>query len=304
MWVRIACMIAMLVELTLATAHADPPDVASDCTDATSLRAQVEHRLGRALGLHEAASLAVARSEVGHELIATLVLPDHEVRTLEGHSCDELVDAIALIMARARTGAEPKREEPVPPAPTLPELTTPRPAAIGAATASHSRWLVAARLAMLAEVGALPSTRLGSEVAVTVGRAHVFAELGYVQWSNASLAMPGETGDIDVGLWTIALRSGWRGQRWPIAAWVVGEAGKSAAADHAVGGRTAASSYVAAGGGLGTWWQATRWLAPTLEVEALDALVRPRFETGDQSVIFEPQAVAARVSVAITVTWK
>jgi hypothetical protein len=292
----VPCLSALLVVATFGTARAAPGDVANDCADARALTAAVSQQLGRPLVEGELADLHVATGEQG--LVATLSLPAQPARSLAADSCDELVAAIALIVERATVAA------PVPaPSPHDDNAVTEPEATAGVPSPDRpSRWQVGGHLAMLAGVGGLPGSQVGGELAASVGRAHVFGELAYVEWAPSGVAGADGLGRVDIGLWTLALRGGWRADPLPIAAWVVGERGESSATTM-LGGRPIASAYGAVGVGVGAWWPVTRLFAPMLAIETLDVVIRPRFETGDMT-LFEPGAVAARVSLAITATWK
>jgi hypothetical protein len=66
----------------------------------------------------------------------------------------------------------------------------------------------------------------------------------------------------------------------------------------------AGSSYAAVGGGIGVHGRVSRWLDAMLAIEGLDAVVRPRFETANDTLIFAPGAFAGRFSLAISATWR
>jgi hypothetical protein len=155
----------------------------------------------------------------------------------------------------------------------------------------------------------LPGNQLGGEVAVSVARDQAFVELGYIRWSAVTL--PDEVGHVDFGLWTIDSRIGWRADRsdgtdgLPLAAWLLGEVGRSTATGHDVlGGEMVSSSYAAVGGGIGVHGHVSRWIDAMLAIEGLDAVLRPRFETANDTLIFAPGAFAARFSLGISATWR
>jgi hypothetical protein len=64
------------------------------------------------------------------------------------------------------------------------------------------------------------------------------------------------------------------------------------------------SSYAAVGAGIGVRGRVSRWIDVMLAIEGLDAVIRPRFETANDTLIFAPGAFAGRFSLGISATWR
>ena len=262
------------------------------CPDLSSMRPRIEARLGVSLDRVSFGDLHVTIERDGDLLVAHVAI-DGDVRTLRSASCDELSDAVAVIvarMARARVArSEPRivvAAEPVVAAARPPAATT-----------------IGARLATAADLGAMPRLGMLGEVDAFVRRDALDLELGYAHWVDAAASGASAADTLHVGLSAVALRLRWRPVTWS-EAWLVGDAGTMAASGMSpADDRSLTSRWVAVGAGGGVRWPLGRAIAIFGSLEALDALERPRFELASGASLYEPARVSARISVGCEVHW-
>ena len=268
------------------------------CPTAPQVEARIEQRLGAPLDqLDHAIAATVTRD--GDVLVAhvELVAPgDREARTLAAPSCDELVDAIAVIVTRlARVHARPAVaviDTELPPLPAPPPIVEQSPP-----------WTLGARLAGLAGIGMLPSAAYGAEVAAHVARGPASAELAYSRWArSAGPSMSQTLGGIAVDFAATTARLGYRLGPLPVSARAETELGwMRGTGMGTLGGRTGRVTWVAAGAGLAADWRATPWLRLIAAADAFVAIDRPRFELPDAAPVYEAGQLSGRVSMGIEV---
>lgn len=242
----------------------------ADCPDADDVRARVERRLGGPLDA-TGISIGVTRADDG--FVATIDTGD--VRTLTSARCDELADAVAVIVARVAS----ERRSPIEPVATPPAVT--------------AHWTAGARLSTIGGLGVVPAVGVAGELAAYVRRDRAMLELGRARW------LAGSTGGVDVGLGATTARVGWVG---PLRGWLVGELG-SATGVRVATGDTGSSRWLAAGAGAGAGWHVADRVSLVGAVEVVAAIERARFELPGGTTAYEAPRVSARTSLGLEIGW-
>jgi hypothetical protein len=295
--------LAVLLVLAIAApAHADGNlgiawQAPEACPDAGALRTRIEQRLGREL---DEMSIKIDVALLGTRYVAQVDLGD-DVRTLASSRCDDLADAVAVIVARAASEhhAAPKRlamRDPEPEVTVHAALEPPRPRA----------WTLGARVSGVSGIGIIPEVGLGAELAVTLRRHSTLAEIAATRWALSEAQLhAGAPAKVDVGLDVTAMRVGWRSEDKPLRGWASVEIGTMygngvSLANAQVGeGR-----WVAAGTGFGVAWPMTRWLRLVGTTEVMLAIDRVRFSLTDGQVVYAPAPMSARATCGIEVGWQ
>lgn len=286
------------------------------CPDRASMRARIEQRLGRslddvALGIDvdvkPQGGRYVARIDLGAVTVA------NDVRVLTSARCDELADAVAVIVARvarevadARQIASARRvverrvalhdagaDEPVASAHAAFAAPPPR------------RWSVGARLSAVSGIGVLPEVGLGAEISGYVRHDAAMFELGETKWlGTTERSRYGEPAQIDVGFQVTAARFGWRPEGLPLRAWADVEVGNMNGNGASLAtAQLGSGRWVAAGSGFGVGWQMTKWIRLVGTTEIDIAFERVAFKLDDGLVIYQPAPASARTSVGLEVGW-
>ena len=285
--------LAVLVVVALCPrAGADPalswraPEM---CPDAADARARIERRLGQ----------PIDRFVVG---VAVDIAPDPDGyvahvggRTLTSATCDDLTDAVALVVARLAV-ASPVRDADAP-------VQTVQAQAASAAPAHV--WSGGARLSFLSGVGNVPEVGFGGELAATVRRDRWFGEVAGASWASSSRSLTaGAPAHVAVHLDTLTFRAGYAAAI-PIRGWVVVDAG-------AIGGEGVAlpstqdgsAPWIAAGAGFAVAWPIVHGVRLVGTVEALVTIERSvRFELSDGYVVYQPAWMSARTSFGVELDW-
>jgi len=290
-------IIALVVALS-STAYAEPAvswRAPEGCPDETSVRAQIAHRLGESR--ERAIRVEVEHAVDGDGFVALVSLDGATSRTLTAATCDELVAAVALIVART---ADDATEPP-------PAMPPPAPPAVDAAAsaiapaATSTAWNLGVRLAAVSAIDVVPGVGLGSELSIYVEHGAASAEAGGAYWATRSMALMSEgldLGHIDVGLLTAVGRVGYRLGAFPLRVVAVAELGSmTGTAD-----RSAAGLWFAAGGGIRAWWQAAARLRVVAGLESELARDRVRFVMADGTLEYEPGQWSVRGSVGLEVS--
>jgi hypothetical protein len=264
------------------------------CPDDVDVRARIARRLGR-VALPDA-DVEVTRGDAGFAVTIERHVDSDPPRTLVSASCDELADAVAVIVARSESErARPRAIE-----------DTPAVAAAAPPVVAPRVWHFGVRLAAAAGVAILPSVGIGGEVTAFVQRRELMVELGAARWIDQSAAVArGTIERVDVGLEVATARVGWRVATMPLRAWLVGELGAMPGTGVTMtGGRNeTAPRWVAIGGGFGVGWRAARSLSVVLAAEALEAVERPSFRLSDGTTLYEPRQLSARGWAGVEVAW-
>lgn len=286
----------------------------SSCPDSDEILSRVERRLGDAApgveGMLHGIEIEIARDHEGYLATVDLrgVTVANDVRTLRSARCDELADAIAVIVARVASEARHPRvayavDDESPPGT---ERRLSRPGAEPAATEVTRKWGGGIRALALSGVGAQPGVGVGGELAVYVRKHDLFGEVSYARWMPSSeLLQIGAPGRVDIGLAVTALRLGWAPERLPLRAWLGAELGVINGAGVALSAPDAGSSrWTAIDAGFGVGWPMAKHarLVGTFEVAA--PLGRTRFSLVDGVELYASGFASARCAFGIEVGWQ
>lgn len=327
----LACMTALfaVVAASATPASATPARTSSlswtaprGCPDAAALRTRVEHRLGRSLDdAPVAVEVVVTRS--GARYIARLA---HGGRTVTSTRCNELADAVAVIVARlaAEAIARSEAEHAAIEIHDHPAFVFPGSQGTSRGSADVSAehvdrgapaarpqtyvpppWTLSARASAVTGIGVIPQVGLGGELAISVRAGTHLAELGAARWvASAAQFHNGAPAKIDVDLDVTVVRYGWRPAVLPLRAWVAVEGGTMTSGGGAIPGVSIESGrWIAAGAGFGIAWQMRPWIRLVGTTEVMVAVERVRFSVGDMSV-YAPSPMSVRTTYGIELGWQ
>ena len=267
-------MIAALVALVVVAAPAGAEPALDwraplECPTAEVARARIEQRLGHAVDEFVVAlSVEIAREG---ELVAR-VAAGTDVRELRATSCDELVDAIAIIAARL---VRDRARTPGPPAERIAHPgTAPPDEWIADPGADAGRpWNLNLRVSAVSGRSVVPG--VAGEIAVAVRRRALFGELAQTYGLHAY-----DEAAADVAFDITSARFGWR--PIPLRAWLTVEAGTlrtpgdssmvmsdGMAAPITLADPVTTSRWLAAGAGIGYEWQLGAWSRIVAMTEAV-----------------------------------
>jgi len=275
------------------------------CPDAASLRARVERRLELSLddvviGIEIDVALKAGRYVARVDLRAMTVAND--VRTLTSSHCDELADAVAVIVTRVASDAIARRRTAVRHEEDVHERIVVHPPA----RPTPRLWSVGGRIGAVSGIGVIPKVGLAAELAITVRRDELLAEVAGTRWLDSYAQFhDGAPAVVNVMLDTAAARVGWRPAHLPLRAWAAMEFGMMDGSSTEVPGEQFDSGrWIAAGAGFGVAWQMTKWLRLVGSNETMLAIDRMRFRTGDGLVVYAPSPMSFRASAGIEVGWQ
>lgn len=313
-----ALYVWLVMGMVASVAAAEPftLDAPASCPSADDLRARIERRHHVRLdGAVHGIEIVIERTGRGYvaTLDARAITVADEVRTLRSARCDELVDAIAVIVARWASEARP-----VPMATLAPPPSRPRPPAsdlrgpdderairaTSRATITPrdarphrpGRWGGGVHFMGLSGVGALPQVNVGGELGGYVRREDRFAELAFGRWVPQT---------DEVSLSVVTVRAGWGPRDLPLRAWLTGELGQIrgvTAATGATWGRL--GTWTAVGGGFGVAWPMAPQARLIGTVELAIPLERTQVMLRGGNELYPPAAAAARCSFGIEVGWR
>jgi hypothetical protein len=299
----------------------------ASCPTEAIVRARIAQRLGESLddSLVSGIDIAIAREHgtfvARIDLRALTVAND--VRTLRSRHCDELADAVAVVVARVareravggwRVHAHGKRPDRIhtapPPVVAVSDVDVVLDRHVEArrpdASVAPRLWSFGVRLSGVSGIGIVPEVGVGAELALTVRRRSALAELAGTRWlASGADARIGGPAHVDVGLQVTAARIGWRPEHLPLRAFAAAEVGTMDGVGVGVsnpqnnGGR-----WFAAGAGFGVAWQMTPWLRLVGSTEVLAAIERVRFALGNGVIVYAPSPMSARASCGIEVGWQ
>jgi len=228
----------------------------------------------------------------GGRFVAHLALGE-ETRELTARRCDDLADAVVVIvarLARAQHTVVVVEDEP-PPAvldvemPAVYVRRVPSPVPPLPLPTQDDHWGFGMRLTGLSGIGAVPEVGVGAELAGYLRHDDHFVEVGAATWQSAPQSMK------HVGLQVATIRAGWAPRELPLRVWGQGEMG-------GLEGETEMERWTAVGGGFGVAWPMHPNARLIGSFEAVVPVERPSVEG------YEPSAIATRVSFGIEVGWK
>ncbi len=280
-------------------------DAPATCPDRDSMRARIEQRLGRSLD-DVALGIDVDIKPRGGRYVAKIdlgaVTVANDVRTLTSTRCDELADAVAVVVARVAREMGSRHAQRVALAPepdadvhaSAPEPAKPR------------HWAVGARLSAVSGIGVVPEVGGGAEISGYVRRDSAMFELGETKWltSTERGRYGGPAAAIDVGFQVTAARFGWRPEGLPLRGWVDVEVGSMNGTGSQATAQDGSGRWIAAGSGFGVGWQMTKWIRLVGTTEIDIAFERVRFQLDNGIVIYQPAPASARTSVGLEVGWQ
>lgn len=299
MSIRALLMLAVLVRGAAAGTfvHWQAPET---CPEDAVVDERVASRLGSDARADAPIEVTVHRESTG--FVADIA----GSRTLTSASCSELADAVALVVARLVLDQPPPAPAPVPaptPAPT-PAPPPPPPAVVHVsvvpASTEHEPF-AAVRLSEVSGVGAQPGLSLGGELTVHVRTHGLFVELGGALWSGT--ATSGAMGGMVASLREGVLRTGWLAPHH-MRVWLAGELGSLRGEGMmVVGARVGSAAWAGLGAGGAVSVPLAHHVSLVGALEVVAALTRPKFGLEDGEMVYQPEAVAARLSVGLEIDW-
>jgi hypothetical protein len=289
------------------------------CPGEADIRARVESRLGGPIaGAVRGVEITITRDGNAFvaEIDARALTVANDVRRLRSARCEDLADAVAVVIARLSSEVRAAAPPPVEPAFEAPrreaevrgpeeELVKPAVYRERELPAQHD-WGGGGRLLALSGIGALPRINVGGELAGYVRRHRNFAEVAVARWVPQSARFaPGGPARVDVSLNVITVRGGWGPEDLPIRAWLMTEVGvmRGAGMD-LVDPRTESGRWVAVGGGFGVAWP----MAPRARLvgtfELAIPLNRTTFMLQNGGDLYQPAAAAARCALGLELGWR
>jgi hypothetical protein len=295
-----------------ATAHGEPRTDAGlvwqapvTCPDAGEVRARIERRLGMPIdrmvhGIE--VEIAPDRGD-GRGFVARIDLRGitvaNEVRVLTSARCDDLTDAVAVVIVRLATDATEIR-------PPVVDDARPRLAVQVPPTAVMHDWGGGLRLVGVSGIGALPGVGLGGELGVYARHRSLVLELAEAQWRQSrQVLQPGAPGRVDVSLRTTALRFGWGPEDVPLRVWLGGELGSIEGQGVALNDvHVGTATWGSVGAGIGVAWPMAPHARVVGMVELAVPLQRARFVLQDGTEVFRPDVATARCGLGLEVGWR
>lgn len=302
----------VVIALWASTAAAQPAELGiawqapAACPDADSVRARIEARLGRTVDDADGIEIDVALAN--HRYIARVdlgaITVANDIRTVTSTRCDDLADAVAVIVARAagEHHAAKNAQLAMRAAPAADE----EPAAtITASVAAPGPrvWSLDVRLSGVSGVGVIPQVGLGGEIAVALRRKNALAEVAETRWvTSAAQLHTGGPARVDVGLSATAVRLGWRPSDLPLRGWASVEGGSMYGTGVALENPQLGSGrWLAAGAGFGVAWPIARWVRLVGTTEVMLAVERVRFSLGDGIDVYAPSPMSARATCGLEI---
>ena len=296
-----AAFVVMLVMAGAASADTgfvwDAPE---SCPDGKDVRARIERRLGAPLEIH-GVEVAITRS--GNGFVAHVdtrgVTVANQIRTLTSARCDELADAVAVVVARLASEWRTVKVSTRPvvdiesPAATSGIVTTP--------TATSRIFGLGIHVMALSGIGTVPRVGVGGEFSVFVRRKDYFGEVGFARWaSRSAYLVAGAPGRVEVGLDVFTARIGWSPTRMPLRTWIGTEVGEMHGAGAALADEMRGSApWIAGTAGLGIGWPMARYARLIGTFEVAIPFSRVDFTLAQSGDIYSSSAAAARCAVGL-----
>jgi hypothetical protein len=275
------------------------------CPSAADMRDRIERRLGLPVDTSvHGIEVEIARQPGG--FVARIdtrgVTLANQIRTLTSARCDELADAVAVVVARLATEARAREAEIARRSAAIPIAPPPAPSARREA----GPWGGGVRAAAVSGVGVLPGVGVAGELALYGRRGRYFAELAGTRWArNAKYLASGAPAAVDVSLITASLRAGWSPTSMYIRAWAVGEVGPMTGEGVALDDpRIGTGRWTAAGGGFGVAWPMWERARLVGSVEFLAVFEQVRFVLSDGIEVYDPASGVARCALGLEIGWR
>ncbi len=300
------------------------------CPTEDELRGRIEARLGTPLP-DGFAPLDIAVVKMRGRFVATLdataIAGTANVRTLHSARCDELVDAVALVVARivsdrARSeqappapvdDAAPESERAAPPAKEVAAVEDrddplPSPAVraeILAPLSPPTTWGASMRMSLLSGVGGLPLANAGAELAVQVHARGRFVEVSGSKWLAQSTGPQDGEAVVEVGLLAVNARAGTALGALPFRVWVMGEVGRLEGTGMRVTeARSGSARHIAVGAGGAVTYPVNRHARLTGGLELVVPIERPKFTLESGAELYQPGVAGVRGAVGIEIGWR
>ena len=276
------------------------------CPNADAVRARIAQRLG------DVPDFRVDITRAHGEFVARLVVGD-EVRNLNARRCEDLADAVAVIVTRLAHEHRELRvaiaEIPMPPAPPpVPEFDLEMPAVYMRLHEARPdpHWGGGVRLMGLSGVGAVPEVGVGVELAGFIRHDDAFLEIAGARWGTGGVFLhDGAPARVAVGLDLVAVRLGWGPERLPIRVWGSGELGNMSGEGYQLGDpRYGSGRWTALGAGFGVAWPMFPNARLVGSFEVAVPVQRPSFVLDSNDIVYQPSLMTARVAFGLEVGWK
>jgi hypothetical protein len=220
----------------------------------------------------------------------------NEVRVLTSARCDELTDAVAVVIARLAVEFRPPAAED----------RAVRLAVHASEPVAPRVWGGGVRTLGISGIGAQPRVGLGGEIAAYVRHEAVFAEVAEARWLPSSRFLhPGAPGRVDIRLAATALRLGWGPEPLPLRVWIGGELGSIEGEGIALDDTHVGTAlWVGAGAGVAVAWPMAAHIRLVGVIEAVVPFERPQFVLKDGTEIYRPDLATARCGLGLEVGWR
>jgi hypothetical protein len=299
--VRVVLVLVVVAQAAAARADDFVWQAPASCPDADEVRARIEHRLGMPVdgsvhGIEVA--IAVERGQYVAHIDTRSVTVANGPRVLTSPHCDELTDAVAVIVARLASEARLREET---------HAARFAPIAVHrAAPVVLPAWGGGLRALAVSGVGVVPRVGIGGELAAYVRQRNRFGELAVSRWAtSASYLVDGAPGGVEIGLTAVAVRGGWSPEDKPIRTWVGIEGGEMTGRGVAlVDPMDASGRWFTASAGFGVAWPMAEHARVVGTFEVGVSLARPRFILAEGGDIYSPAAATARCSFGLEVGWR
>jgi hypothetical protein len=343
---RVARVVGVVVAAALCRAPVvrAEPDAARDpalswhapasCPDAREVRARIEHRLGAAIDQRVsgvAVEIAVQRDGKARRFVARIDLRglrgaagDDEIRVLVSERCDELTDAVAVVIARIAAQIEPSARSPAEPrAATEPAGDPASERAAGASGTAQSAlgadavrarpareaprpWGGGVRMLALSGIGALPGVSVGGELGGYVRSRSMVIELAGMGWLDQANHIGGSgPARVDLSLQLVAIRIGWGPEDLPLRAWLTSELGTLHGEGVALGDPNVGTArWLGIGAGFSVAWPMFDRARLVGSIEVVAPVERARFMLTDGSEVYHSGLPAVRSGLGVEVGWQ
>ena len=301
-------LLVVIAATRVATAESDFTwHAPASCPSSADVEARIEARLPEEVRIR---GLEVTITREGRRFVANIdmsaVTVGTQHRTLTSSRCDELADAVAVIVARLAAEAQRQRAAPVEASSVAPSIVAERrrnpldSSPLGAVghgappppPPELSEWGGGVRVLAVSGIGMVSRVGVGGELAGFVRRHASFAELAVAGWADPPMSV---AAGAQRGVVTAAQRGGWTTEQMPLRAWLGVELGSSGA------GR-----WTAISAGFGVGWPMSRWsrLVGTFELAGAVQRSRVAFALAEQAETFQPAAASARCSLGLELGWR